>query len=561
MLSNQSREFSGRRATSSLHRREQVGFFELSLVVLLCERTHQLGRSLKGIERNTRRLASQLRRGQAIHDQDPANDAVLAHEVLGRTDLFRLTVVFAAAGGRGRSRRRRLRRRCWRRWLGIHSCLLSASLEQSPRAGQRQECSSRAEIDPAHAAVYSGEGSELVSAPVMNREDSPPARGSAAAPPQSKALRELGSLFLRLGVTAFGGPAAHIAMMEDEVVRRKGWLSQAEFLDLLGITNLIPGPNSTEMAIHIGQRRGGVWGLIVAGSAFILPAASITATLAWAYVRFGAQPRASALLYGVKPVIIAIVLQALFSLAPKAVKSRSLVAIGILTALASAFGANELLCLAFAGLTELAVRKRFAASPMLPGAVVSSGAVGSAVAIKAVVTPFSLPGLFLIFAKIGSVLFGSGYVLLAFLRADFVEQRHWLSEAQLLDAIAVGQITPGPVFTTATFIGYLLGGVPGATLATLGIFLPAFVFVALSSVLLPKIRRSPSLGALLDGVNVASLALMAVVTLQLCRAAIVDWATALLAAVSALLLLGFKWNSTWLIVFGALVGLARQGFR
>jgi len=395
----------------------------------------------------------------------------------------------------------------------------------------------------------------------MNREDSPPARGSAAAPPQSKALRELGSLFLRLGVTAFGGPAAHIAMMEDEVVRRKGWLSQAEFLDLLGITNLIPGPNSTEMAIHIGQRRGGVWGLIVAGSAFILPAASITATLAWAYVRFGAQPRASALLYGVKPVIIAIVLQALFSLAPKAVKSRSLVAIGILTALASAFGANELLCLAFAGLTELAVRKRFAASPMLPGAVVSSGAVGSAVAIKAVVTPFSLPGLFLIFAKIGSVLFGSGYVLLAFLRADFVEQRHWLSEAQLLDAIAVGQITPGPVFTTATFIGYLLGGVPGATLATLGIFLPAFVFVALSSVLLPKIRRSPSLGALLDGVNVASLALMAVVTLQLCRAAIVDWATALLAAVSALLLLGFKWNSTWLIVFGALVGLARQGFR
>ena len=372
-------------------------------------------------------------------------------------------------------------------------------------------------------------------------------------------LRELAGLFLRLGATAFGGPAAHIAMMEDEVVRRRQWLTHAEFLDLLGITHLIPGPNSTEMAIHIGQQRAGFRGLVIAGAAFILPAAAITGTLGWAYVRFGSQPRARGLLYGIKPVMIAIVLQALISLAPKAAKTRALVAIGSLSGLASAFGANELLCLAIAGLTALTVQRRRAPPPLMLG-VGSSGVLGAVAAAKVVATPFSLGALFLVFTKIGSVLFGSGYVLLAFLRTDFVEHRHWLTEAQLLDAVAVGQVTPGPVFTTATFIGYLLGGAPGALLATLGIFLPAFLFVAISGVLLPKIRRSPALGAFLDGVNVASLALMAVVTLQLGRAALVDLTAVVLAAASAVLLVRFKLNSTWLIAGGALVGVLSQGF-
>jgi chromate transporter len=379
-------------------------------------------------------------------------------------------------------------------------------------------------------------------------------------------LRELALLFLRLGATAFGGPAAHIAMMEDEVVRRRRWLTHDEFLDLLGITNLIPGPNSTEMAIHIGQQRAGWRGLVVAGSAFILPAAAITATLGWAYVQFGTAPRARGLLYGIKPVIIAVVLQALLGLAPKATKKRSLLAIGVLCLVAAALGANELLCLALAGVAELLIRKRSAPPALMLGGFASSEALASLtaaqIAIAPVVSsPFSLSALFLVFAKVGSVLFGSGYVLLAFLRSDLVEQRHWLTEAQLLDAIAVGQVTPGPVFTTATFIGYVLGGAPGALLSTLGIFLPAFFFVALSGVVLPKIRRSAWLGAFLDGVNVASLALMAVVALQLCRAALVDLTTVLLAAVSGVLLVRFKLNSTWLIVGGALVGIASQGFR
>jgi len=394
----------------------------------------------------------------------------------------------------------------------------------------------------------------------MSRDENPPERDSGSVRSASGPLRELAALFVRLGVTAFGGPAAHIAMMEDEVVRRRRWLTHAEFLDLLGMTNLIPGPNSTEMAIHIGQQRAGVCGLLVAGGAFILPAAVITGGLGWAYVRYGAQPGLRGLLYGIKPVMIAVVLQALLGLAPKAIKNRSLLVIGLSTGFAVAFGANELLCLGLAGLAELLVRKRLSPPPLMFGGVASSGVLVAG-ATKVAVAPFSLPALFLAFAKIGSVLFGSGYVLLAFLRSDFVEQRHWLSEAQLLDAVAIGQVTPGPVFTTATFIGYLLAGPAGACCATLGIFLPAFVFVSLSGLLLPKIRRSAALGAILDGVNVASLSLMAVVTLQLCRAALVDLPTMLLAGTSAVLLVRFKLNSTWLIAMGALVGVAYHSLR
>jgi chromate transporter len=393
----------------------------------------------------------------------------------------------------------------------------------------------------------------------MQREDDPTEREPGSPSPTASPLRELAALFFRLGVTAFGGPAAHIAMMEDEVVRRRRWLTHAEFLDLLGLTNLIPGPNSTELAIHIGQQRAGVRGLLVAGSAFILPAAVMTGGLGWAYVSYGAQPSLRGLLYGIKPVMIAVVMQALLGLVPKAIKNRSLLVSYISCAIAVAFGANELLCLGVAGLAELVVRKRVSVPPLMFGGVASSGALAAGSA-KAAAAPFSLPALFWVFSKIGSVLFGSGYVLLAFLRSDFVEQRHWLTEAQLLDAVAVGQVTPGPVFTTATFIGYLLAGPAGALCATLGIFLPAFVFVALSGLLLPSIRRSEALGAFLDGVNVASLSLMAVVTLQLCRAALVDLPTVLLALLSAALLVRFKLNSTWLIAMGALVGVAYRNF-
>ena len=381
-----------------------------------------------------------------------------------------------------------------------------------------------------------------------------PADGTRGS--RRRALRDLALLFLRLGTTAFGGPAAHIAMMEDEVVRRRQWLTGEEFLDLLGATNLIPGPNSTEMAIHVGHRRGGWPGLLVAGSCFILPAALIVLAFAWSYVRFRSLPETDALLYGVKPVIIAVVLQALWGLTRSAVKTRLLAVLGVAAAVASYFGVNEIALLAIAGALAAAPQwarrtreRRPAALLAVPGLPAAGVAVGTAAS-------FSLSILFLTFLKIGSVLFGSGYVLLAFLRADLVHRLHWMTESQLLDAVAVGQVTPGPVFTTATFIGYMLGGLPGAALATLGIFLPAFVFVAASGPLVPRLRRSKTAGAFLDGVNVASLALMAVVTWQLGRAAIVSVTTLVLAGVSAVLLLRFRVNSLWLVLGGGAVGLA-----
>jgi len=372
------------------------------------------------------------------------------------------------------------------------------------------------------------------------------------------AIGELAGLFLKLGFTAFGGPAAHIAMMEDEVVRRRQWLTREEFLDLLGATNLIPGPNSTEMAIHIGARRGGWLGLVVSGLCFIVPAMLIVLVCAWAYVRFGKLPEAAGILYGVKPVIIAVVLQALWSLGKSAVKS-TLLAVTGMAAVAGAFmGVNELLLLLVAGVLIAVLAAGKAGRPGTPSVPLFSGVsiqpVIAAAAVAGGTIPFQLGTLFLFFLKVGSVLYGSGYVLLAFLRSGLVEKYGWLTEAQLLDAVAVGQITPGPVFTTATFIGYVLGGTPAALAATLGIFLPAFIFVALSGPLIPRIRKSPIAGAFLDGVNVASLALMAVVTIQLAGAAVVDWLTLLLALGSTFLLLRYKMNSAWLVLGGAVVG-------
>ncbi len=371
-------------------------------------------------------------------------------------------------------------------------------------------------------------------------------------------LREIAWAFLKLGSTAFGGPAAHIAIMEQEFVRHRRWLTHAEFLDLLGATNLIPGPNSTEMAIHIGHRRGGWLGLIIAGVCFILPAMLIVGGIAWAYVRFGTLPQAAGLLYGVKPVIVAIIVQALWSLARTAVKTKWLALAALMAAALSACGVDELLILfgtAFAVLVARSLGREKATNVMAFLPLLTAPTTSAVAAGTTVVAPFSLWALFLFFAKVGSVLFGSGYVLLAFLRADLVERWHWLTESQLLDAIAVGQITPGPVFTTATFIGYILGGPTAALLATVGIFLPAFIFVAISGPLIPRLRAWPLTGAFLDGLNVASLALMAVVTFHLGHAALIDWTTVLLAVIAAVLLLRYKLNSAWLVLGGAAAGM------
>ena len=372
------------------------------------------------------------------------------------------------------------------------------------------------------------------------------------------ALSELASLFLKLGATAFGGPAAHIAMMEDEVVRRRGWLNHEQFLDYLGATNLIPGPNSTELAIHIGQARAGGRGMMIAGVSFILPAALIVTAVAWLYIRFGRLPAAAGLLWGVKPVVSAIVGQALWRLAHTAVKTVGLGLLGAAAIAAVAGGLHELIVLAGAAVAMAVVplvRGRtlpglgLAVVLSRPGTVTATAALGAIAAV-----PVSLSGLFLVFVKAGAVLFGSGYVLLALLRADLVERLGWLTEAQLLDAIAVGQVTPGPVFTTATFVGYVLAGVPGAAVATVGIFLPAFIFVAISGPLVPLIRRSPIAGSMLDGVNVASLALMTVVLWQLARATFVDRGAVAIGIVSIMALAFSRINSAWLIIAGAALG-------
>ena len=376
---------------------------------------------------------------------------------------------------------------------------------------------------------------------------------------KKKDLGEIARLFLRLGTTAFGGPAAHIAMMEDEVVRKRQWISREEFLDLLSATALIPGPNSTEMAIHIGHRRGGWAGLLVAGASFILPSVFIVGLVSWGYVRYGRIPAAEGILYGIRPVILAVVLQAILRLAPSALKSGFLALAGAASMFLSLYGVNEIALLLGCGLAAvLADREtRRTGGGALSAFLFFGGfaAVGKTAAEAALAVPFSLERLFLFFAKVGSVLFGSGYVLLAFLRADLVEKWHWLTESQLLDAVAVGQITPGPVFTTATFIGYLLGGIPGAAAGTLGIFLPAFVFVALSGPLVPRMRRSPLAGSFLDGVNAASLALMVAVSLRMARGAIFDIPTMILAGAGGLLLLKYRINTTWLLAGAALAGM------
>jgi chromate transporter len=370
----------------------------------------------------------------------------------------------------------------------------------------------------------------------------------------TESLGEVIRLFLRLGFTAFGGPAAHIAMMHDEVVTRRKWITEQYFLDMVGATNLVPGPNSTEMAIHLGHVRAGWRGLIAAGICFILPAVLIVLTLAWLYVEYGSTPQGDALMYGIKPVIIAIVVQALYKLVPTALKGPLLAAVGVAALAAFLLGVNELVVL-FGGALLVVVIQAVRRFPQGAAALLPLVGLPRWLPQTAVESPITLERIFLVFLKVGALLYGSGYVLLAFLRNDLVLNYGWLTDQQLLDAVAIGQFTPGPVFTTATFIGYLLAGLPGAVVATLGIFLPSFLFVGLLTRIMPHLRKSPWTAAFLDGVNVAALGLMAGVTWQLGRAALIDLPTVLLAVVAAVLLFRFKINSAWLVLAGGIIGL------
>jgi chromate transporter len=370
-------------------------------------------------------------------------------------------------------------------------------------------------------------------------------------------VKELSLLFLKLGTIAFGGPAAHIAMMEDEVVRRRGWISHEHFLDLLGATNLIPGPNSTEMAIHIGYLRGGVRGLLLAGLCFILPAVIIALVLAHLYVAYGSTPEIRPFVTGIRPAVIAIILAAVLRLSKPIVKNRIGIAVGVLVVILNLVGVDEILLLLASGLVGLLwnyrdkLRQTFAASI----ALLSSFDFQLVTPTEPTVATASLLGLGLFFLKAGSVLYGSGYVLIAFLQGGLVDARHWLTQQQLFDAIAVGQFTPGPVLSTATFIGYLILGIPGASIATLGIFLPSFVFVLISNPLIPKLRKSPLASGFLDGVNAASLGLMLAVTIELGMTALSGFGSWLIFLIAALVVVLWNVNAAWIVIGSAILGL------
>lgn len=367
-------------------------------------------------------------------------------------------------------------------------------------------------------------------------------------------LTEIALVFLKLGTIAFGGPAAHLAMMEEEFVRRRHWITHSEFLDRLAAANLIPGPSSTEVAIFIGQLKRGWRGLIVAGSCFIVPAAIIVSLIAWAYVRFGSLPKVEGIFYAIKPAVVAIVIQALGKLGRTGLKTVQLAVIAALAIGLTFLGVGPLIVLFSAGLLSAA---SLATKNRLVSATFGSAKIaGAAMAIvgAATVFPSVLLRLFLSFLKIGSVVFGSGYVLLAFLQTEFVDRLHWLTEKQLIDAVAVGQFTPGPVFTTATFIGYIVAGWSGAAVATIGIFLPGFLLVAVSGPLIPRLRKSAVASAALDGVVAGSLALMAVVTWRLGTASIIDRRTLLVFAISLVALLRFRVNPAWVVAASAIGG-------
>jgi chromate transporter len=365
-------------------------------------------------------------------------------------------------------------------------------------------------------------------------------------------LAEIAQAFLRLGFVAFGGAAAHIAMMQEEFVARRKWLTREDFLDRVGAVSLLPGPSSTELAIYLGQLRGGFAGLLIAGCSFILPSAFLVGTLAWIYQRYGSAPQIVALLFGVKPVVVALIVQAVWSLGRVALKSIELGVLGAVVLGLAAWHVSAIALLIGAGVAWI-VTERFGGKQSIR--MSASGILAQGAASAGGVSLPTVAGVFFYFLKVGAVLFGSGYVLLALLRSDLVEHLHWLTESQLLDAIAVSQGTPGPFFTVATFIGYVIAGWRGAVVGTLGMFLPAFAFVAITSKYLPRLRKSPMAGAFLDGVNAAAVALMAFVGWQFARETLLSVSSILICVVAGALLLRFKVNSAWLILGGAVMGI------
>lgn len=349
--------------------------------------------------------------------------------------------------------------------------------------------------------------------------------------------KEIGKVFFKLGTMAFGGPAAHIAMMDDEIIEKKDWISREKFMDLIGATNLIPGPNSTELAIHLGFERGGGLGLLIGGIAFIFPAMVITLFFAYIYVRFGDVPQVGSILYGMKPVIIVIILNALFRLGKSVIKSKFYFILGIFIIGIYLLGIGEIPLLLLSGIFITLIKNRNRIKEKFFA-----------------VSPLSLMAIFLIFLKIGSVLYGSGYVLLAFLEAEFVDKLGILTNQQLVDAVAVGQFTPGPIFTTITFIGYLLKGFPGAIVATIGVFVPSFSLVWLLNPIIPKLRNSTWLSGILDGVNLGALALMAVVTFKLTMTSLIDPISIVIFIISLFTLIKLKINPPWIILLGGIIG-------
>lgn len=366
-------------------------------------------------------------------------------------------------------------------------------------------------------------------------------------PTQNK-LADIAKLFFKLGSIAFGGPAAHIAMMEDEVVKKRQWMTQEHFLDLVGATNLIPGPNSTEMTMHCGYEQGGWKGLFVAGCCFIFPAVVITGIFAWLYQQYGQLPKVEPFIYGIKPAVIAIIVMAAYRLGKKAVKNTKLAILGITTLTACLLGINEIVALFGCGILGLILyfskKKSNHLNSFVPLLLLPTTTILKVGSLKILLT----------FLKVGAILYGSGYVLFAFLNAELVDNG-WLTKQELIDAVAVGQITPGPVLSTATFIGWQMNGLTGAIAATLGIFLPSFLFVLILNPLIPKLRKSKIISTILDAVNVAAVALIIAVCVEMTKATLTDWRTIVIAILSLLIVFGFKkMNSAFIVLFGAVLG-------
>ena len=376
-------------------------------------------------------------------------------------------------------------------------------------------------------------------------------------PAARRRVLAVAGLFLKLGAISFGGPAAHIALMEQETVRKRGWLSREHFLDLLAATNLVPGPNATEMAMHIGFVQAGWSGLLAGGVAFIVPAFLISLALAIAYVRLGSLPQGTALFYGINPAVMAIILAATYRLGRTALRDKRTLGIGLVSLAAALAGVNEVVLLLAAGLAGILLYTQPWKSRWWPAAMLIAW---SPLALPLLPTVAWLDNrllrLGLFFLKVGALLFGSGMVLFAFIQRDVVNGFGWLTQQQLLDAIAVGQMTPGPVLSSATFIGYLVAGLPGAVVATVAVFLPSFIIIALIGPWIPRLRQSPFAQAFLRGVNAAVVALILAVSATLFRAAIVDVWTALILLTGLLALLRFKIDTFWLVSGGAAAGLA-----